>query len=98
MQTGSTCKHDKDLELLSKEKQDIMNLDNLATSPYLKHPIWFLGTLKNTKCHIRKGYGGKEMAPTGRTTSKDNVESASYTSTHAAYTALYLGFVLYYLL
>ena len=73
-----------------------MNLDYLATSPYLKHRIWFLGTLKNTKCHIRKGYGFK--VATGRNAPKDSIESASRTPTHAAYTVLYLGLVLDFLL
>ena len=93
LQTVSTCKRDEDFDLFPKEKQDIMNLDHLETSPYLKHPIWFLGTMKNTKCHIRKGYSGLKVK-TGKNASKDSIESASYTPTHAAYTVLYLGLIL----
>ena len=36
-----------------------MNLKYLTKSPYLKHPIWYLGTVKNTKCNVANDYGFK---------------------------------------
>ena len=53
-QARSTCKieENSDLENDYTSKWNVMNLELLTKSPYLKHPIWFLSTAKNSKCPI----------------------------------------------
>ena len=51
----STCRRSKDFSLINKEKWDVFNFEYMTTeymkkSPYLRHPIWYLGTAKNTHC------------------------------------------------
>ena len=52
LQGTSTCKRDEDFKIDTEETWGVMNLDYLTTSPYLKHPIWFLGTMNNTNCRM----------------------------------------------
>ena len=97
MQTVSTCERDENVTLDQNETRNVMNLNYLEKSPYLKYPIWFLGTMKNTECPIPTGYSGwKVGAP--RNVSHDSVESASQRLKEIGYTIFCLRCVLNHLI
>ena len=85
LQRISTCKRDANFKHDEQEPWDVMNLNYLAKSPYLNHPIWFLGTMKNTQCPIHKGHQARNLGPT-KNTPQNVVESATDTTSVSQHT------------
>ena len=75
----TTCKIEDTFDHLDEEKWSIGDLQNLTNSPYLKHPIWFLGTLNNSKCPFDKRWYIWDMyEDSTRTTTIAQVQSNSF--------------------
>ena len=91
LQTISTCKHDEDFKSDKEETWGVMNLNNLAKSPYLNHPIWFLGTMKNTNCSIPK-YNRARRAQPAKNASQHVARSAWHSFKYIAHTTFLLLF------
>ena len=87
LQSISTCKRDENFKHDQQGTWDVMNLNYLAKSPYLNHPIWFLGTMENTQCPIHKGQQARNLGPT-KSTPQNVVESASSVVHNSDHTTL----------
>ena len=79
-QGKSTCRIDVDVDrMVNLEGKEVMNLRSMESSPYLKHPIWFLSTMKDTKCYVCPNcapWFENEISKTSQNNDKSNSRSA----------------------
>ena len=76
-QGKSTCKIDDNIDnMVNLERKEVMNLRYMETSPYLKHRIWFLSTMENTKCHVCYNCANFKKKPVIKTSQNDNKANA----------------------